>query len=60
VCIINLIVPVPGIKTLILKYPPSPYTAGGYTLLTCLGQPEVLYDFDYFKEGGGQGVYIIR
>jgi hypothetical protein len=44
---------VPGIITLILKYPTSPNTAAGRTLLTCLGRPEVLYDFDYFKEGGG-------
>jgi hypothetical protein len=44
---------VPGIMTLILKYPPSPYSAGVYKLLTCLGRPEVFYDFDYFKEGGG-------
>jgi hypothetical protein len=36
-----------------MKYPPSPYTAGGSALLTCLGRKEVFYDFDYFKEGGG-------
>jgi hypothetical protein len=36
-----------------MKYPPSPYTAGGYSLLTCLGRKEVFYDFDYFKEDGG-------
>jgi hypothetical protein len=42
---------VPGIMTLIMTYPPSPYTLGRYKLLTCLGRPEVLYDFDYFKEG---------
>jgi hypothetical protein len=36
-----------------MKYPPSPYTAGGVSLLTCLGRNEVFYDFDYFKEGGG-------
>jgi hypothetical protein len=44
---------VPGILVLIQRFPPSPYTAGGHTLLTCLGRPEVFYDFDYFKEGGG-------
>jgi hypothetical protein len=43
---------VPGILTLIQRYPPSPHTAGGHLLLTCLGRPEVFYDFDYFKEGG--------
>jgi hypothetical protein len=43
---------VPGILTL-LRYPPSPYTAGGYTLLTCLGRSELFNDFDYFKKGGG-------
>jgi hypothetical protein len=53
VYIIKLMVLVPAILTLIQRYPPSPYLAGGYTLLTCLGQPEVFYDFDYFKEGGG-------
>jgi hypothetical protein len=44
---------VPGIITLITTYPPSPYTMGRFRLLTCLGRPEVLYDFDYFKESGG-------
>jgi hypothetical protein len=34
----------PGIITLIIKYPPSPYSFGGM---------ELFYDFDYFKEGGG-------
>jgi hypothetical protein len=24
-----------------------------FCLLTCLGRPELFYDFDYFKEGGG-------
>jgi hypothetical protein len=44
---------VPGIITIIMKYPPSPYTARVFTDLTCLGRPEVFYDFDYFREGGG-------
>jgi hypothetical protein len=44
---------VPGIITLIMNYPPSPYTLGRYKILTCLGRPEVLYDFDYFMEGSG-------
>jgi hypothetical protein len=44
---------VPGIMTLILKYPPSPYSPGATPLLTCLGRTELYYDFDYFKEGGG-------
>jgi hypothetical protein len=43
---------VPGILTIIQIYPPTPHTSGGHLLLTCLGRPEVFYDFDYFKEGG--------